>query len=792
MNAIAALLDGPFAAALGRALVHLVWQASLVALLLAGTLAFMRRASANARYAVSCAALALTMALPVATAFVSYEPEVRIAPPAAQTSPGYVERAGTPPMSGNAGALGALASLPLDPALPWIVGFWLAGVTLLSARIGVALVSARRLADSGIDTLPREWNGAFRRLVDAMGVERAVRLLESTRVDVPTVVGWLRPVILVPASALTGLTPLQLETVLAHELAHIRRHDFLVNLAQTVVETLFFYHPAVWWISNRVRVEREHCCDDVAVATCGDALGYARALATLEELRSARVPATALAATGGSLLERVRRLVGLGSDDLGSTRPIAALIALSIVTAAIAVPFSARAGRAENLSGTTITVDAARTTDEVAGIWVEGAAPAEIAATPDPTDADAFDGVFGTAELAAATIELHRAEIDRQLAVIDSRRDEIDRAVSAARASQLVAIDRQRTAIERAMSVALSAREMVDAEIATILAVAPPAPPPPPARPATPAPRARLGWTSVPTEPTPPVAPTAPVAPVIAVTPEVPPIPVVSPAPVAPAAPSVMPAPVPALAPLRGGLTGTGKPVDPDNPSIDDLVFLHGVGVDAAYIRSMQNAGLRDLNARQLAMLRSVGVDSRYVTSMESSLGAKLGWSQLVRLRALGVDESDIAKLRAKGTKIDLDSLMRLNSPAIDRAELERMRAELQRSRAELEAARRQAFEVDKEYVAELESAGLKGLSRHEYEALRSTGVDGAWVKEIRAAGYSNFNASELAGLHATGIDGDYLRRLRAAGFNDLSASQLMRLRAAGIDADDLKQWKKK
>src|SRR5213075_1678041 len=138
----------------------------------------------------------------------------------------------------------------------------------------------------------------------AMRLRRAVKLVESAAVEVPAVISWLRPVVLLPASTLTGLAPKQIEMVLAHELAHIRRHDFLVNILQAVVETLMFYHPAVWWMSRRLRIERENCCDDLAVAVCGDALQYARALTRLEELRGG--PRIALAANGGSLLTRVR------------------------------------------------------------------------------------------------------------------------------------------------------------------------------------------------------------------------------------------------------------------------------------------------------------------------------------------------------------------------------------------------------------------------------------------------------------------------------------------------------
>ena len=142
-----------------------------------------------------------------------------------------------------------------------------------------------------------------------LGLTRTVRLLESTRLQVPVVVGWLRPVLLVPTAVLGGLSPQQLEAVIAHELAHIRRHDYLVNLLQSAVETLLFYHPAVWWVSSAVRAEREHCCDDLAVVACGDAVLYARALTAIETLRHEEM-GVAMAITGSPLLARVRRLLG--------------------------------------------------------------------------------------------------------------------------------------------------------------------------------------------------------------------------------------------------------------------------------------------------------------------------------------------------------------------------------------------------------------------------------------------------------------------------------------------------
>lgn len=153
---------------------------------------------------------------------------------------------------------------------------------------------------------------------------RAVRMLVSTATESPSVVGWMRPVILLPVSALAGLPMEQLEAVLAHELAHIRRHDYLVNLMQMAVESLLFYHPAVWWVSARIRHERELCCDDVAASASGGPLVYARALTTIEKMRGG-TPAVAMGATGGKLLYRIRRLAGDAGESPSKASGVLAL-----------------------------------------------------------------------------------------------------------------------------------------------------------------------------------------------------------------------------------------------------------------------------------------------------------------------------------------------------------------------------------------------------------------------------------------------------------------------------------
>jgi len=192
------------------------------------------------------------------------------------------------------------------------------------------------------------WQERLHTLAERLHISRPVQLCESTLADVPAVIGWLRPVVLMPATMLTGLSPRQIEALLAHELAHIRRHDYVINLIQTGVETLLFYHPAVWWIGRSIRAERENCCDDMAVRVCGDVLTYARALTRMEQLRMHR-PALALGADGGSLLKRIQRLVSSKDAETAGASDwltaAAVLLCAVVVWGAPRLPFSSITAR---------------------------------------------------------------------------------------------------------------------------------------------------------------------------------------------------------------------------------------------------------------------------------------------------------------------------------------------------------------------------------------------------------------------------------------------------------------
>jgi GWxTD domain-containing protein len=200
------------------------------------------------------------------------------------------------------------ARFRVEDALPWLVPFWIAGVVVFHLRSVAGWMAAQRVRDRGVCRAPDPWPQRLQYFSARLRVSKPVALLETCLADVPVVIGYLRPVILVPVGMLAGMPAAQVEAILLHELAHIQRRDYLVNLLQTVVQGFLFYHPAIWWISGVIRDERENCCDDLVVAASGDAREYAAALAALEQSRWAANQA-ALAATGGSLVKRIRRLL---------------------------------------------------------------------------------------------------------------------------------------------------------------------------------------------------------------------------------------------------------------------------------------------------------------------------------------------------------------------------------------------------------------------------------------------------------------------------------------------------
>ena len=328
MNTLPFLFTSPWVDRLGWTLMHFLWQGTLIAALLAIARPFARKPAV--RYALACIALAAMTAAPFVTFAITGSTSLAPAGPVAATpnpAPPAMFQSYLP------------ASDFWDRIFPWLVAGWIAGVMGFSIRLIGGWFAATRLRLTAASAAPPEWQQTLERLAQRIGVSRPVRLLVSGAVEAPAVIGWLRPIILTPAAALTGFPAGYLEALLNHELAHIRRHDFLVNMLQRTAEALLFYQPALWWVSKQIRIERELCCDDLAVAASGDVLTYARALAELESLRPAHA-SLAVAANGGSLVNRIGRLLALTEHDshtlpgLGAASITSVLIVLGILAVA--------------------------------------------------------------------------------------------------------------------------------------------------------------------------------------------------------------------------------------------------------------------------------------------------------------------------------------------------------------------------------------------------------------------------------------------------------------------------
>ena len=361
MSALLDALQAPPFQALGWALVHFLWQGMLLALVFRALLGALRRSTPQVRYLAACAGLFLMAATPVVGTVLALRAPVAVGPAAAHGAAGPAGSASVPEATLSSPGAGPAAaprpSLPdaraeesgvrgwveraeagVRPWLPVLVLVWLLGVGLGAARMAGAWLHLRRLRTRWLCEVPAEWAATLARLCRQMGIDRPVRVLGSTRIDGPAVIGALKPVILIPASLVSGLSPRDVELIMTHELAHVRRWDYVVNLAQAMVETLLFFHPAIWWLSEVIRDEREKCCDDLVVSVAGGGRRYARALLAAEELRATGPgPRLAPALGGGSLYRRIQRIVvpaeetpSAGGAPLGACLAVLAAAVLTL------------------------------------------------------------------------------------------------------------------------------------------------------------------------------------------------------------------------------------------------------------------------------------------------------------------------------------------------------------------------------------------------------------------------------------------------------------------------------
>lgn len=350
---------------LGWTLFYSLWQITLICGVLLLSRRVLRDRTANIRYTASVAALSLSLVLPVVT-FVQIS--VTSAGTATVTTSGGSAAARQKTRGGwlrndgevndplaetsrdaesarsSLAGLRAILEREIPNALPFAVGLWLLGVALFAMRLGGGIWQLRQYKTRDVEPADGRWQQTFLSLCEKLDVRHKVRLLQSSLVKTPIAIGIFKPFILVPASLFLQIHPRELETIIAHELIHIRRYDPLVNIFQSVIETMLFYHPGVWWISACVRREREFAADSEVTRLFEDShITYARALANLEAIRQLadqQLPHLATAANGGNLMQRIERILKIKTEVGKATSTWTATLALLLTSAVLLAVFS--------------------------------------------------------------------------------------------------------------------------------------------------------------------------------------------------------------------------------------------------------------------------------------------------------------------------------------------------------------------------------------------------------------------------------------------------------------------
>ncbi|MGO8817837.1 MAG: M56 family metallopeptidase [Terriglobia bacterium] len=718
------------------ALLHFLWQGLALALLLAMALSVARRAAM--RYALGVATLVLMMAAPAATylVLVHSAPAVGTSTMAAMAeTPTF--RSATPAMSSRVNTVEpGTARQSGSPAFPdgaevWLLEFWLAGVVVLSVRGLGGLCVLDRMRRRETVPVFAELVAMARALERRLGLSRTVRYCQCRNLDAPAVIGWLRPVVLLPVSALTGLSPEQLGAVIAHELAHIKRHDAWVNLFQTGVETLLFYHPAVWWVNAQIRAEREHCCDDVAVSVCGGVPDYARALMLMEDWR--RAPRLAMAANGSRLRSRVLRLMGLEIRHQGARSM--GLAAASLCLALVVLAGTGLMGTARGLFDPTGGISPLRTG------MLPVSTPPVLGSVASPARSASPESLLGLMEPLSAVPAA--------------------RAVRAARALGSVVASAMRLPV-----LPEAATQSAEAKTGPAVGV--------PALPQEAAPSAAKesyidGLNSVGLKNL--DADQLISLKVQHVTPEY--IRQIHAAGLTPTVDELIGMKVQGVSPeYISAMRAHGL-----KPTVDDLIAMKVQGVTPEYLSAMHAAGV-DLTADLAVAMRVQGVTPEYIHDLHAE-GVDAKPDDLIALKVQGVTAQYIHDLRAEGVTPKADELVALKVQGVTPQYVREMHsAGLKPSGDDLIAMRVQG--VTPENIRDMHAAGLSPAA-DEFIALRTQGVTPEFVRALQTPGLGKLSTDDYIEAKERGITPEFIEKARSHGIRGLTLEKLIALKDAGV-----------
>lgn len=364
MKIVSDILSNNVITALGWNIFHILWQGLLIAAILSLLLRLLRGKSSQVRYMISLFSLLLFFGLSIINFTANYEKESKERTLREQISLNQNQNSLLVDFNNvnlNHTFRETIAEIKnqivkIDRYFPLIVTVWILGVFAFILKFVLSYVYTSRLKRIGVKDLSEDWLDRFYKLQKKLNINKTVNYIESTLVKIPVVLGWLKPVIVIPVEMLTGIPSNQIEAIIAHELAHIRRNDYIFNVLQTIIETMFFFHPAVWYISAQIRKERENSCDDIALTVCEGSLVYAKALVSIQEFSLNRLySAVAFSGRKKHLLNRIKRMIMKPQNKSNFTDKIIASII--IISGVLALSFTNKADITEYTSENGIAND---------------------------------------------------------------------------------------------------------------------------------------------------------------------------------------------------------------------------------------------------------------------------------------------------------------------------------------------------------------------------------------------------------------------------------------------------
>ena len=718
---------------LGWSLLHFVWQGFALAAIASVAMAMFRRASA--RYVIGVLTL-LAMVASVAVTFVlllNSESALQATEAVATPVIAFAQKAFIAQHVPSTLAAAPAAKSLSAQALPLLVEFWLAGVVFFALRTAGGLIYLERLRRAASISVAPALMAKCRELQARLGINRVIRFCECRWLDAPAVIGWFRPVVLLPVRALTGLTEDQIEAVIAHELAHIRRLDAFVNLFQVVVESLLFFHPAVWWLNKRVRAERENCCDDIAVAACGNHLGYARALTTMEEWRA--TPTLSLAANGGPVAARIARILGL--RHVSETR--AAGLGAGFVC------FGAAVVAASLLYGASHPATAARIKTAIVSSWADETTGDAAVQQPEPSPKPApIPRSATSAGIQSRIQEGIRSGIQEGIQsgikprIQETVQSEIRSSVQAIIRTQIHAFipsfGQKNTSEEKSSPSQSYIEDMKSVGIDTsdidkLIAL-------------------KIQGVS---------------------------------------ADYVRGIRAAGYSPTTDEILGLKiQGVTPEyikqmkdlgfQPSLDHLMGMKIQGVSPEYVKEMRALGLQ-LDAEHLMGMKIQGVTPEYVKEIRE-LGYKADPEHLMGLKIQGVTPEYVKQIRALGFEPNEEQIMGMKIQGVTPDYIKGMRDLGFKPDAEhLMGMKIQG--VTPEYVKEMRTLGFQ-LNEEQITGMKIQGVTAEYAKSLAAEGYK-LDADKLMEAKIMGITPEFIQKAKSHGFKDLSLEKLIQLKNADI-----------